>query len=501
MSKKAMAFSHLLVAAVVFLGCASSGPASPRPAASAARPEAPVCIVGAGLTGLTLAYELEKAGIDSLLLEAGTRPGGRIQTVTFADGATAEAHMEEYFERSPAVALLRELELPLVEDVAHSTVRLDGTIHPYQGEGDRDTYLTGLFDEEEREAFLRWNATAWDLYTELHESHYAGKPLPPELVELTRVSFADWIAAQGLPHRVSEWIRVTVEPEMAIEWDEISALDGIDEFRLFLDTPDGFGEKNYHVEGGNTGFVEALVSRLDPGSVRTQTRVTAIEQTASGVTVRALERERQYVEADCRLAAVTVPVSHLGRIQFVPPLEDDVWRAVETTRMGSYIKVHFRLDPEAAPLWEDENGESILTLLSDSLAGSIYDVTDLQSGDDAGAERVLTLLLHARFARELMNERHDVIRERTAEALDALFPGVRPHLRSAEIFVYPQAVAYWPVEEGRSRFDDLANALRRPHGRIYIGGDTTEDSHSEGATVAALRMARQILERRAEMEE
>ena len=503
MSMKWPAFSRLLVAIVVVLGvlgCASSRPASPEVAAGAARDDAPVCIVGAGLTGLTLAYELKKAGIDSLLLEAAPRVGGRIQTVAFADGATAEAHMEEYFERSPAVALLRELGLPLVEDVAHSTVRIDGEIHPYQGEGDRDTYLAGLFDAAEREAFLRWNAKAWDLYTKLHESHYAGKPLPPELVELMGVSFADFVAADRLPHRVSEWIRVTVEPEMAIEWDRISALDGIDEVRLFLDTPDGFGEKNYHVAGGNSDFVEALAARLNPGQIRTQTRVTAIEQIDSGVTLRALEGERQYVDATCRLAAVTVPVSHLGRIQFSPPLGDEAWRAIETTRMGSYIKVHLRLDPAAAELWSDENGESILTLLSDSHAGSIYDVTDLQSGEEAAGDRVLTLLLHAGFARDLMDEPHDVIRERTAEALDRLFPGVRPHIRSAEIFVYPQAVAHWPLELGRSRFDDLANELRRPHGRLYIGGDTTEDSHSEGATVAALRMARQILERRAELE-
>jgi monoamine oxidase len=287
---------------------------------------------------------------------------------------------------------------------------------------------------------------------------------------------------------------------MAIEWDQISALDGIDEIRLFLDTPDGFGEKNYHVAGGNSHFVEALAGKLDPGRIRTQARVTAIEQTASGVTLRALERERRYVDVTCRLAAVTVPISHLGRIQFSPPLSEEAWQAIRTTRMGSYIKVHFRLDPAAAELWADEDGESILTLLSDSHAGSIYDVTDLQDGDDAGTDRLLTLLLHARFARDLMNRPVDEIREEAAKALDALFPGARAHIRSAEIFVYPQAVAYWPLELGRSRFDDLANELRRPHGRLYIGGDTTEDSHSEGATVAALRMARQIIERRGELE-
>lgn len=454
-------------------------------------------IVGAGLTGLSLAYELKKAGIDALLLEAAPRVGGRIQTITFADGATAEGHMEEYFGRSPAVKLLRELELPLIEDVAHSSVRIDGKIHPYRGEGARDEYLAGIFDARERAAFLAWNTKAWDLYTKLHASHYEGKPLPPELARLMRVSFADFVKQAKLPKRVSEWIRVTVEPEMAIEWDKISALDGIDEVRLFLDTPEGFGEMNYHVAGGNTRFVEALCARLSPEQVMTQARVTAIEQTASGVKLRVLEKDRRYLDVTGRIAVVTVPVSHIGRIQFSPPLSPEKWQAIRTTRMGSYVKLHLRLAPEASRLWT-LNGENILTLLSDTPAGSIYDVTDLQA-DQQGREQVLTLLVHARFARDLVNLPVDEMRERSAEALDRLFPGVRRYIRSAEIFVYPQAVAYWPLVLGRSRFDDLANELRRPQGRLYIGGDTTEDSHSEGAVVAALRMARQIVERRAEL--
>jgi monoamine oxidase len=162
--------------------------------------------------------------------------------------------------------------------------------------------------------------------------------------------------------------------------------------------------------------------------------------------------------------------------------------------MGSYVKVHFRVSPKASSLWEVD-GENVLTLLSDSPAGSIYDVTELQAREEQPRDRVLTLLLHARFAREVMNLPADEVREKSIVALDALFPGVRQHIRSAEIFVYPQAVAYWPLELGRSRFDELAHELRRPQGRLYIGGDTTENSHSEGAVIAALRIARQIIER------
>jgi monoamine oxidase len=269
--------------------------------------------------------------------------------------------------------------------------------------------------------------------------------------------------------------------------------------RLFLDTPDGFGEKNYHVDGGNSRFVEALAAHLEPGQVVTEARVTAIEQDAAGVRLRVLVEDERYVEVTGRMAVVTVPVSHIGRIQFSPPLPAPAQEAIRTTRMGSYIKVHFRTAPGASRLWS-RDGENLLTLLSDSPAGSIYDVSDLQSADGAELEGVVTLLLHARFARDLVGESADVICERSADALDALFPGARPLLGACEVFVYPQAVAYWPLAQGRSRFDDLANALRKPHGRLYIGGDTTEDSHSEGAVVAAQRIAKDIVRRRAELE-
>jgi monoamine oxidase len=457
------------------------------------KPVATVLIVGGGLTGLTTAYELNKVGIDSLILEAAPRIGGRIQSVRFKDGDTAEAHMEEYFERNPAYQLLKELNLPLAEDVAHSSVRLGGKIYPYRGEGDREEYLRGIFSEKEIQAFVKWNAKMWALYEKLHASHFSGKPLPPELVALTKISFARFIAKEGLPRKVREWIRVTIEPEMAIEWDQISALDGIDEMRLFLDSPQGFGEKNYHVKGGNSKFTAALAAKIGDRQPLTNALVTAIRQTADAVTVRYLQDGYQYGEVTGKYIVVTVPVPQLGRIQFEPPLSDEKQRAIATTRYGSYVKVHLGVAPAAAKLWE-EGGETVLTLLSDSPAGSVYDATDLQDAP-TDRDRILTLLLHARFARAMIGLSADEIRQRAAASLDALFPGVQQQVKFAEIFVYPEAVAYWPLKLGRSRFDALANKLREPQGRLYLGGDMTENSHSEGAVLAAFRISKAIAER------
>src|SRR5262245_59101977 len=205
----------LAAALLAICGAASARAAAPAPAPAGPRTRAQVVIVGAGLTGLTTAYELRKAGIDVLLLEAAPHEGGRVQTVTFPDGVHVEGHMEEYWERSPAYALLKELKLPLAEDVAHSSLRIGGETYPYKGEGDRDTYLRGIFSEAEREAFLRWNARTWALYERLEHEHRAGAIKDPELVALLKMSFADYVRRDGLPEKVSEWIRVTLEPEMA----------------------------------------------------------------------------------------------------------------------------------------------------------------------------------------------------------------------------------------------------------------------------------------------
>src|SRR2546421_9657029 len=52
-----------------------------------------ILIIGAGMAGLSAGYELSQAGHDVIILEARTRPGGRVQTLRepFSDGLYAEA--------------------------------------------------------------------------------------------------------------------------------------------------------------------------------------------------------------------------------------------------------------------------------------------------------------------------------------------------------------------------------------------------------------------------
>jgi len=59
-----------------------------------------ILIIGAGLAGLSAAYELMQSGHHVTVLDARDRPGGRVLTLrdTFADGQYAEAGAETFGE-------------------------------------------------------------------------------------------------------------------------------------------------------------------------------------------------------------------------------------------------------------------------------------------------------------------------------------------------------------------------------------------------------------------
>jgi monoamine oxidase len=340
-------------------------------------------------------------------------------------------------------------------------------------------YWQSVFNAEELAAFRSFQGRMAGLDRRLQ----AGV-LEPALLRLKDLSFAAWLEKEErLPLRVREFIRVTMEPEIGTEISRISALDGIDEWALFL----GEGQRCYRIAGGNQRLVDALVERVGRVNLLLDRQVKGIRQMTTGFEITALDGRTLTQEIrHAHYVISTVPLYRLALdLEVSPPLSPQVREAIAGQSWGAYFTAHVFLAPAGAEAWIRQ-GTSLLPLLTDGPLGVIYD------GGQAGAERVLSLLASGAHAERYNLQSPDATRQELATALEALWPKSAGLVRRWEFFrQHPRAIAAWPV--GRSRFDALSQAVRRPQGRLYLAGDFTENSHSSGAVRSGLRAARALL--------
>jgi len=178
-----------LTGAMLAAGGLGSAPARASGRTAAPAPDGDVldvAIVGAGLSGLTCARDLRRAGCESfVVLEARSRVGGRTLNHDLGDGQISEAGGQWIGPGQTAIAdLARELEIDTFPTYyAGKTVFL-------AGDGRVAVDLHGTFGTDETIA-AGLDALARDVP--------AGAPwLAPDAAQLDALSVGDWLAKQPL---------------------------------------------------------------------------------------------------------------------------------------------------------------------------------------------------------------------------------------------------------------------------------------------------------------
>jgi monoamine oxidase len=134
---------------------------------SAQEYSADVLIVGAGLSGLSAAYQLKKSGKTAVILEMSPHIGGRIRTASYADNAHAEVGLEEFWENNPAIEILQALDVPLETSYSSfSSFYYQGKLYPFTHDSNLQ-FLASFIGADEMQAYQKWDQKMADFYRQL----------------------------------------------------------------------------------------------------------------------------------------------------------------------------------------------------------------------------------------------------------------------------------------------------------------------------------------------
>ena len=446
-----------------------------------------VLVLGAGIAGLTVAYELGKAGYDCRVLEARPRPGGRVftvrrGTVSEEEGSTQTAAFDEglYFNAGPmrishhhhtTLAYCQELQVPVETFVVDTDAA-----YMYQT---RSSTLAG------RRIRLSEARTDYDGYVaELLSKALSQTQLDQPLTTEDRDKLLAYLRRMGALDQQRQY-RGAIRRGLDDQGRPTAPLPLRDLLGANLDFYLGIDwwsqPTMMQVVGGMDRLPAALATRLG-NRITYRAAVREIRQTERGVWVGYVDANGQMKRVDADYCVSSIPLPVLSGLP--KDLSQPVQAAIAASMYDGAGKIGLQFKRR---FWEEDDAIYGGRSWTDQEIGQI-----IYPSHGFRSRKGVLVGYFLDFGRT-MRERPPAERQRLA-----LEHGGRMHPQYATEFETAFSVSWprVPWNRGSWRSESFAayealKGLREPDGRIYFGGDymTTNSSWMQGAFDSAREVA------------
>jgi monoamine oxidase len=444
-----------------------------------------VIVVGAGIAGLTAAFELMNAGHDVTVLEARMRPGGRIHTLRdeFSDGLYAEGGAYDF---SDAYTLLqhyiRLFNLP-IEETGAGDKRIDANDVFYL-QGKRYVVRAGTSpdwpyqvskDERKLGPEGLWNKYIAAASGQIRDPLALGWP-DSAARELDAFTVNEFLRKQGASEGAISLLQMTPLGE---DFDYVSALQDIMWQTFFAR-----GKTWSKLRGGNDQLPRAFAEKLG-ARMRYGAEVRGVTQDKEKVTL-SVSRAGQLEQVEAERVVLTIPFSVLRDVELDSSFSPQKRTVIANLQYYPLTRVYLQ---SRSRFWTQQRVSGSAD--TDLPIRTIIDHTSSQPGVRAilGTE---TSGPNARLATGMTPE------ERLRWGLrnvSKVFPEMAENFEGGTSIVWDQepwslgAAAYYAPGEMTTMFPHVATV----EGRVHFAGEHTSTLFvMEGAVQSGVRVAHEI---------